>query len=179
MEYLICDFSWFLMSHSLSIFIWFSDSNDFKASHIFSPTATHFRIFTTSWHILLVTHGSWLAPCNLIRCDSSILPWPHGSASFETWLEGSLMRAPVHWTVCMYYIIYIYHMIHILFSALVQVACETSTHRSQWSKRFLSIWFWCYDLRLNDRLPSVLCHTNAHALAPSCPIQQPPASTKA
>ena len=75
MEYLICDFSWFLMSHSLSIFIWFSDSNDFKASHIFSPTATHLHLHNFMTHFACHTHGSWLAPCNLIRCDSSILPW--------------------------------------------------------------------------------------------------------
>ena len=120
MEYLICDFSWFLMSHSLSIFIWFSDSNDFKASHIFSPTATHFRIFTTSWHILLVTPMAQRAPCNLIRCDSSILPWlsshwNHGVHSmgrhaFLAWRVSHASHCPLNSVHILYHILYNYNI---------------------------------------------------------------------
>ena len=177
---------WFVISHDFwchIVYLYLSDFQIQTISKLLTSSHLQQHIFASSqlhdtFCLSPMAHGSHLviwSGVTAVSCHGPMaqLPLKHG-------LKGlSCEPLSIEQCACIISYIYIYHMIHILFSALVQVACETSTHRSQWSKRFLSIWFWCYDLRLNDRLPSVLCHTNAHALAPSCPIQQPPASTKA
>ena len=122
---------WFVISHDFwchIVYLYLSDFQIQTISKLLTSSHLQQHIFASSqlhdtFCLSPMAHGSHLVIWSGVT--AGILPWPHGSASFETWLEGSLMRAPVHWTVCMYYIIYIYYMIHILFSALVQVACET------------------------------------------------------
>ena len=120
---------WFVISHDfwchIVYLIFRFDSNDFKASHIISPTATHLHLhnFMTLRHPWLSEHLVIWSGVTAVSC--------HGSAPIETCLHGKKTCFPglkglscshVHWTVCIYiyiYIlyhvyIYIYYMIHFL-----------------------------------------------------------------